>query len=106
MAFTQYTQPTSTQPTIQGALAHMSAKQLNKKLKVVRLDNLRFPAPFGSASIKGWGLFIEGKGYLRFKIDAEYVPYSPCGGKKALEKIIADGGLLSYAGIEFINPIQ
>ncbi len=83
-----------------------TTKQLNAKLQIVRLDGLKFKAPLGTASTRGWGLYIEGKGYLKFKHDNDYVPYAPCGGRKALESILAAGGLLNYDCIEFINPIK
>lgn len=87
-------------------MAANTTKQLNAQLQIVRLDGLRFKAPLGTTSINGWGLYIEGKGYLKFKCDNGHVPYTPCGGRKALESILAAGGLLNYNGIEFINPIN
>lgn len=61
----------------------------------------------GVASTCGWGLYIEGKGFLKFKHDTtSYVPYSPCGGRKALESILEAGGLLNYNEIEFIKPVK
>lgn len=88
-------------------MAKETTKQLNAQLQIVRLDGLQFKAPLGLASVKGWGLYIEGKGYLKFKSDTKsYVPYAPCGGRKALESILAAGGLLNYDNIEFINPVK
>lgn len=89
-------------------MAKSTTKQLNaQQLQIVRLDGLQFKAPLGLASVKGWGLYIEGKGYLKFKSDTKsYVPYAPCGGRKALESILAAGGLLNYDNIEFINPVK
>lgn len=82
-------------------------RQLNAQLQIVRLDGLQFKAPIGTASTRGWGLYIEGRGYLKFKCDTNsFVPYAPCGGLKALESILAAGGLLNYNGIEFINPAK
>lgn len=81
-------------------------KQLNAQLQIVRLDGLKFKAPLGTASTRGWGFYIEGKGYLKFKSDTDFVPYSPCGGRKALESVLAAGGLLNYDSIEFINPVK
>lgn len=87
-------------------MAAHTTKQLNAQLQIVRLDRLQFKAPNGTASIRGWGLYIEGKGYLKFKCDKGHLPYTPCGGRKALESILAAGGLLNYNGIKFINPIN
>lgn len=88
-------------------MAKDTTKQLNSQLQIVRLDGLQFKAPIGVANARGWGLYIEGKGYLKFKSDENsFVPYAPCGGRKALESILAAGGLLNYNNIEFINPIN
>lgn len=82
-------------------------KQLNARLQIVRLDGLQFKAPLGVADARGWGLYIEGMGYLKFRSDSKsFVPYAPCGGRKALESILAAGGLLNYDNIEFINPVK
>lgn len=87
-------------------MAKETTKQLNAQLQIVRLDGLQFKAPIGVASTRGWGLYIEGKGYLKFKSDPAFVPYAPCGGRKALESILEAGGLLNYNSMEFINPIK
>lgn len=84
-----------------------STKQLNKQLQIVRLDGLQFKAPIGVANAHGWGFYIEGMGYLKFKNDSNsFVPYAPIGGRNALESILEAGGLLNYNGIEFINPVN
>ena len=88
-------------------MAKDTTKQLNSQLQIVRLDGLQFKAPIGVANAQGWGFYIEGKGYLKFKSDGNsFVPYAPCGGRKALESILEAGGLLNYNGIEFINPVK
>lgn len=87
-------------------MASNTTKQLNAQLQIVRLDGLRFKAPIGVAMAHGWGFYIEGKGYLKFKSDSTvFVPYSPVGGRAALESILEAGGLLNYNNIEFIKPI-
>ncbi|WP_304833948.1 hypothetical protein [Muribaculum intestinale] len=88
-------------------MAKETTKQLNAQLQIVRLDGLQFKAPLGTACTRGWGLYIDGKGYLKFKCDSSsFVPYAPIGGRKALESILEAGGLLNYNSIEFINPIK
>lgn len=88
-------------------MAKETTKQLNAQLQIVRLDGLQFKAPIGLANAHGWGFYIEGKGYLKFKSDTtSFVPYAPCGGRKALESIMETGGLLNYNSIEFINPVM
>lgn len=78
---------------------------LNKRLQIVRLDDLKFPMPNGYAQQRGHGFYIAGKGFIKFKCDDTFVPYAPCGGKAALQSIIDDGGFIEYDSLEFIQPI-
>lgn len=77
---------------------------LNNRLQIVRLDDIKFPTPNGYAQQRGWGFYIAGKGFIKFKADQSFVPYAPCGGKSALQSIIDDGGFLEYDSLEFILP--
>lgn len=70
--------------------------------------------PFGTSAIyqlvTGWALYEPGRGYYAFS-DARdrfgiLVPYTPIGGKKALQAIIDAGGFLSLNGMEFVNPME
>lgn len=78
---------------------------LNERLQIVRLNDFKFDTPKGRATVRGWGLLIPGKGFVKFKCDADALLYAPCGGRKALESIINDGGFISYDDIEFVNPV-
>lgn len=78
---------------------------LNERLQIVRLNDFKFDTPKGCATVRGWGLLIPGKGFVKFKCDDDALLYAPCGGRKALESIINDGGFISYDDIEFVNPV-
>lgn len=77
---------------------------LNERLQIVRLDDLKFPTPNGYAQKRGWGLYIAGKGFVKFKTDEGFVPYAPIGGRKSLQSILDSGGFIDYDSIEFILP--
>lgn len=79
--------------------------ELNAQLQIVRLDDFTFDTPKGRATVRGWGFLIPRKGFVKFKHDTDAVPYAPCGGRKALESIINDGGFVSYDDLEFVNPV-
>ena len=79
---------------------------LNARLQIVRLDQYEFDTPKGRATVRGWGFLIPGLGFVKFKHDADAVPYAPCGGKSALQSIIDDGGFVSYDDIEFVDCVK
>lgn len=79
---------------------------LNARLQIVRLDQYEFDTPKGRATVRGWGFLIPGMGFVKFKHDADAVPYAPCGGKSALQSIIDDGGFVSYDDIEFVDCVK
>lgn len=84
--------------------------KLNSKLEIKIAKNLKFASGNDYVLFSGHALFIAGYGYLRFAVssnkqDNEFkTPYSPMGGRKALKSIISAGGLLTYDGMEFVNP--
>lgn len=79
---------------------------LNARLQIVRLDNYEFDTPKGRATVRGYGLLIPGMGFVKFRHDADAVPYSPNGGKKALQSIIDADGFVSYDDLEFVDCIK
>lgn len=80
---------------------------LNAKLEIKALKGLYFNTHKGICRFtRGHALFIPGKGFVKFKHDTTAVPYTPCGGKKALEAIIADGGFVDYDSLEFVNSLN
>lgn len=87
----------------------METKDLNKKLEIKPVGGLKFRINSKMVAVMTEGcysLFIEGLGYLYFQADDEPIPYVPRGGKKALQSIIDEGGLLDYNDIRFANPIK
>nr|DAL02842.1 MAG TPA: DNA mismatch repair protein [Caudoviricetes sp.] len=80
--------------------------EMNARLQLVRLDDFEFDTPKGRASVRGWGLLIPEMGFVKFKIDDDGLPYTPCGGKKALQSIIDAGGFVDYNDLEFVKPVQ
>lgn len=87
--------------------AHPKQSPFNAKLEIKALKGLYFNTHKGLCRFsRGYALFISGKGFLKFKQDKTAVPYTPCGGKKALEAIIADGGFVDYDSLEFVNALN
>ena len=80
-------------------------------MMIVNLKDKRF----GSKSLyrvmdkKHYGFYVEGKGYIAFASDRDKLgvltPYTPSGGKKALQSILDAGGFLSFEGMEYVNAI-
>lgn len=77
-------------------------------LDVKRIDGLKWLSKDnkGYYMEKGFALYNQGLGYLKFKTDKTEVPYIPCGGKKALQDIIDAGGLTHYNDVEWLKPIE
>lgn len=80
---------------------------LNAKLEIRALKGLYFNTHKGMCRFsRGYAFFIPGKGFVKFKHEKTAVPYSPCGGKSALESIIRDGGFVDYDSLEFVNALN
>ena len=80
---------------------------LNAKLEIRALKGLYFNTHKGICRFsRGFALFIPGKGFVKFKHHTTAVPYTPCGGKSALESIIRDGGFVDYDSLEFVNALN
>lgn len=80
---------------------------LNAKLEIKALKGLYFNTHKGLCHFsRGYALFIPGKGFVKFKHETTAVPYTPRGGKKALESIIADGGFVDYDSLEFVTSLN
>ena len=56
---------------------------------IKNLKNFKFRDKFGIYVMNGFALYVEGKGFV--SLDGE-IPYSPKGGRKALQRIIETGG--------------
>ena len=90
-----------------------STQALNKQLTVKRFETTtQFPTghpkvtfTVGGGSYKpNYGVYIEGKGFLKWKDHAggEIMSYK----KKSIAQQLAKGGFTSYKDIEFINPVS
>lgn len=79
---------------------------LNAQIQIVNLRHYQFRTPKGICTLHGWGMMIPGKGFIKFKHEPLPVPYSPIGGRKALQSIVASGGFLEYDSLEFVNSIN
>lgn len=90
-----------------------SVQALNKQLTVKRFETTtQFPTgnpkvtfSVGGGSYKpNYGVYIEGKGFLKWKNSAggEIISYK----KKSTAQMLAKGGFTSYKDIEFINPVS
>lgn len=77
-------------------------------MEIRRLKDVMFGNDNIRQVVTGWALFEPGKGYYAFSCHRDKYgilsPYIPCDGKKALKKIIDDGGFASLDGIEFVIP--
>ena len=84
-----------------------ATKMLNKKLTIKRIGSReRFDIGRGKpVKLNGFAFYIPGKGYIGMK-DGGGMPYTPLGGKKALQQILDDGGFLDYKPNIFINPVD
>ena len=82
-----------------------------KDLEIKRITNLKFGT--SKAYLKGNGFALHHKdlGYLSFKSSNDGLkygvkyPYSPQGGKKALQSILENGGFTNYDSVEWIQPM-
>lgn len=85
----------------------MTTLEINNGLKIEKLSGQKFRARFGGGYYVPVGhcLHHEKLGYLGFK-DSPFTPYIPCGGKQALERILKDGGMVSFDQIQWIRPIE
>lgn len=77
-------------------------------MKLVRLKEANFGTNKLYVKFTGWCLYEENKGYAAFTCHTDkygiLTPYSPVGGKKALQTILDQGGFTSLEGITFVNP--
>lgn len=87
----------------------MRTQEINKGLEIKRVNGLKFGNKKIYCMAKGYGLYHKDLGFLAFKEDNKGQPapkpYTPKGGKKALESILENEGLSSYENIEWIQPM-
>ena len=79
-------------------------------MKIIKLKDKCFGTQSMYRKVSGYTFYEESKGYIAFTSDRDQygilVPYIPIGGKMALEAILADGGFVSFEGMEYVVPIE
>lgn len=88
----------------------MTIQEINQSLEVKSVKGLKFGNKKVYCMTKGYGLYHKDLGFLAFKADNEGYPapkpYTPLGGKEALESILECGGFDNYDEIEWMHPIK
>lgn len=85
--------------------------ETNARLEIVKLKNAKFGTPRLYKSVTGYAFYDAKKGgYWAYSAHRDkhgiLAPYTPCGGREALEKIVSDGGFVSYEGMEIVKPLE
>lgn len=78
-------------------------------MEIKRLKNARFGNKLICQVVTGWGLYEHGKGWVAFSSDRDrygiLTPYTPCGGRKALQAILDAGGFVSFENMEYVQEL-
>ena len=69
-------------------------------MEIKKLGNYKFKDAIGTYVMSGYGLYVEGKGFVTLDGDK---PYTPVGGKRALQSILEQGGFTSEP--QYIQPV-
>lgn len=79
------------------------AIELNKKIQVKQVNGLRFKVSdrIGYVCGKGYGFYIEGMGFIKFKSDNTIFTLA----KKSTAASVANDGFLEYDSLEFSLPM-
>jgi hypothetical protein len=83
----------------------MTAETINANLKVVKLGTQCFAVPGGYIKPTGYALFNPELGFFAFVGDGDG-PYTPVGGKKALQSILDGGGFLNFDTAVWLTPFK
>lgn len=78
---------------------------LNRQLQAKNAKGLVFqvaPGKFWRAGPNNYGLYIEGKGWMKLK--SQPVPYMP--NRKSIVSSLQKSGFTSYDNIEFVKPVN
>lgn len=82
-------------------------KEINSQLVIKSTKGMRFGNEKIQFESSGLGLYHPVLGFVSFDKD-KYginIPYVPTGGRKALNQILAHGGLTSYDNAKWAKPI-
>jgi hypothetical protein len=84
----------------------LTTQQINSELKIVKMDTQKFKTVDGYYQPKGFSFKHPVLGYLSFT-NSEHsdAPYTPRGGKKALQQILNDGGLLNFDNAKWLQEM-
>lgn len=70
-------------------------------MEIKNLKNFKFEDTFGVYSTTGYALYEKGKGFV--SLNGGKSPYTPIGGKSALQSILDAGGFIGE--VSYIKPI-
>ena len=69
-------------------------------MEIKKLGNYKFKDAIGTYVMSGYGLYVAGKGFVTLDGDT---PYTPVGGKRALQSILEQGGFTAEP--QYIQPV-
>lgn len=78
--------------------------EINSRLQIVKLGEQKFTAIDGYYKPQGYAFFHPDLGYLSMQPN-EDCPYIPQGGKQALQRILDQGGLVSFDNCKWLQAI-
>lgn len=83
-------------------------QEINSQLRIKSTKGFRFGNDKVQFETSGLSLYHSTLGFISFSKDKYGInlPYIPQGGRKALKKILDDGGLLNYENVEFSKPLN
>lgn len=91
----------------------MTNTEITKGLQIIKLKGVKFGNKLAFTKFeKGYALYHKELGFMAFKADNQNkpfgvaIPYTPSGGRKALQAILEAGGLIHYNDVEWLQPIN
>jgi hypothetical protein len=82
----------------------MTTQEINAGLKIVKLKDQKFKAVGGYYMPKGYVLHHSELGYFAFA--GAKCPYSPVGGKQALQSILDTGGFTDFDSALWLKDME
>ncbi len=78
-------------------------------MTIKRLRNTAFGSKALYTRVTGWAFYEASKGWLAFSSNRDQygilTPYSPVGGRKALQAILDAGGFATMDGMEYVQEL-
>jgi len=78
--------------------------RINNELEIVELKEYVFKVEGDIVRLSGYAFLYPKRGYLSFKSDMGR-PYTPLGGRQALQEILDQGGLLSFDDVVWVRCV-